>query len=198
MAARTGRTVDPALVTDIDSWLRAYKDNKNNIVYRNGAMLVLDPANLKGEPLKTITPVKGYDYVSILTSTRSEHRDAAETKRKAVEERRTESITETRTVFLDAERTLLEAIDIWKAADSDAPRTAAAIDVGRLTKEVGDAERAFRSAMYPHRRVKRVEDIPFKILDWATRDERKTTLNMLVNTTTQPNERTVIIEADRA
>jgi hypothetical protein len=198
MAARTGRTVDPTLVTDIDSWLRYYKGNNNNVVYRNGAMLVLDPANLKGEPVKTITPVKGYDYVSILTSTRSEHRDAAETKRNAIEERRAESIMEARTAFLDAERNLLEAIDNWKTADSDAPRTAAAIDVGRLTKEVSEAERAFRSAMYPHRYVKCVEDVPFKILDWATRDDRKTSLNLLVNMATQPSERTVIIEADRA
>lgn len=197
--ARTGRTIGPDLVVDIDSWLRYYNDKYRNIVYKDGAMLVLDPANLSGEPVKTIEPSKGDDYVTLLVSsdTTPERREAAEAARNAIEELRQESIRAARTVFLDAEQELLTAMDAWRAANTEVDRTAAANQVGHFTKAIEEAERAFRSATYPHRYVTFDEGLPRKIMNWDSRDERKVNIYRLVNETTTPNDRTVIV-ADTA
>ena len=195
MAARTGRTVDPALVVDIDSWIRYYKTKHRNIVYRNGAMLVLDPTDLKADPVKTIEPAKGDDYVSLLASSRTpvDRRDAAEAKHKAIEEHRVEVMTEARIAFLDAEQLLLSAMDDWRNAETVGARTSAANEVGRLTKEVEDAERALRSATYPHRYIKFEEGLSRMLIDWDSRDERKTSVYRLVNDSTTPKDRVVIV-----
>lgn len=197
--ARTGRTIGPDLVTDIDSWLRYYNEKYRNIVYKNGAMLVLDPANLSGPPSKTIAPTKGNDYVTLLVSsdTTPEDREAAEAARSAIEEIRQESIKEARTVFLEVEQDLLLAMDAWHTADTEAARTAAAQQVGHFTKVVEEAERTLRSVTYPHRYVAFDEGIPRKILNWDSRDDRKANVYRLVNETTTPEDRTVIV-ADTA
>ena len=195
MATR-GRTADPTLVTNIDTWLRFYKDNYRNVVHRNGAMLVLDPANLEGEPVKTITPPKGHDYVTILSSGK-ERRDAAEAKRNAVELEIADGASESRKLMLEVEQQLLSAMDTWRSAETVAARTIAAVEVGRITKEMDHAENMYRTAMYPHRFTKIDEEIPNKLIDWATRDDRKRGLLLLVNERTVPSDRSVI-EADRA
>lgn len=197
--ARAGRTINPDLVVDIDSWLRYYNDKYRNIVYKEGAMLVLDPANLSAKPVKTIDPTKGDDYITLLVSsaTPPERREAAEAARNAIEEHRQESLKEARTVFLDVEQDLLTAMDAWRAADTGTARTAAANQVGRYTKAMEDAERTLRSTAYPHRYVTFDEGLPRKILQWDSRDERKTNVYRLVNETTTPKDRTVIV-ADTA
>jgi len=194
--ARTGRTIDPALVVDIDSWLRYYNDKYRNLVYKDGAMLVLDPTNMSGEPVNTIEPVKGDDYVTLLVSstTPPERRDAAEAARNALDERRRESIKEARTDFLKVEQDLLLAMDAWRAADTGVARTAAANQVGHFTKAMEEADRALRSATYPHRYVTFDEGLPRKILNLDSRDERKVNVYRLVNEATTPKDRTVIAE----
>ena len=136
--ARTGRTIGPDLVTDIDSWLRYYNEKYRNIVYKNGAMLVLDPANLSGPSVKTIVPTKGDDYITLLVAPdiAPEDRAAAEAARSAIEETRQESIKEARTIFLKVEPDLLSAMDDWHTADTEAARTAAARQVGHFTRVV--------------------------------------------------------------
>ena len=193
--ARTGRTINPDLVVDIDSWLRYYNDKYRNIVYKEGAMLVLDPANLGADPLKTIEPTKGDDYVTLLVSstTPPERREAAEAARNTLEELRQTSIHEARAVFLNAEQELLETMDAWHAADTVPARIAAANQVGHFTKMMKDAEHTLRSATYPHRHVMFDEGLPRKIIHWDSRDERKVNVYRLVNETTTPEDRTVIV-----
>jgi len=197
--ARAGRTINPDLVEDIDSWLRYYNDKYRNIVYKEGTMLVLDPANLSAKPVKTIEPTKGDDYVTLLVSsdTSPERREAAEAARNVIEEQRQESLKEARAVFLEVEQDLLAAMDAWRAADTGTARTAAANQVGHFTKAMEDAERTLRSTAYPHRYVTFDEGLPRKILQWDSRDERKTNVYRLVNETTTPKDRTVIV-ADTA
>jgi len=197
--ARTGRTIGPELVVDIDSWLRYYNDKYRNIVYKDGAMLVLDPTNLKAKPVKTIEPAKGNDYITLLVSptTTPERREAAEVARSAIEAKRQESVKEARTVFLEAEQDLLAAMDAWNVADTGVARKEAARQVGLFTKAVEEAERTLRSATYPHRYVTSDEELPRKILNWESRDERKVNIYRLVNETTTPKDRTVIV-ADTA
>ena len=197
--ARTGRTISPDLVVDIDSWLLYYNDRYRNIVYKDGAMLVLDPANLSAKPVKTIEPAKGDDYISLLVSSTitPERREAAEAARNAIEEKRQESLKEARSVFLGAEQDLLVAMDAWSVADTGVARTEAANQVGHFTKVMEEAERALRSATYPHRYVTFDEGLPRKIMNWDSRDERKVNIYRLVNETTTPKDRTVIV-ADTA
>ena len=162
-------------------------------------MLVLDPANLGAKPVKTIDPTKGDDYITLLVSsdTSPERREAAEAARNAIEEQRQESRKEARAVFLDVEQDLLLAMDAWHVADTGTARTEAANQVGHFTKAMEDAERTLRSTTYPHRYVTFDEGLPRKILHWDSRDERKTNVYRLVNETTVPQERTVIV-ADTA
>ncbi len=201
MAARA--LYDPARVNDIDSWLNLYKKHDLRMVYRNGSLLILNPDNWEGEPIKTIPIPKGHDYVTILVAEQAD-RDVAETtataavaKRNAVEQQMSETVSEAQRTMLDVEQQLLSAVDTWRSADTVAARTVAAKEVGRLSKEMAAAEAAYRSAMYPRRTIFIDEKVPRKLLDWATRDDRNTTLIQLINHRSLAEDRTVI-EADTA
>jgi len=199
MAARA--LYDPARVNDIDSWLNLYKKHDRRMVYRNGSLLILNPDNLEGEPIKTIPIPKGHDYVTILVAEQAD-RDAAEAtadvaKRNAVEQQMSETVSEAQRTMLEVEQQLLSAVDTWRSADTVAARTVAAKEVGRLSKEMAAAEAAYRSAMYPRRTIFIDEKVPRKLLDWATRDDRNTTLIELINHRSLAKDRTVI-EADTA
>jgi hypothetical protein len=192
MAAR-GRTVNPDLVTDVDKWLRFYKANNRNIVYRDGAMLVLDPADIEADPIKTIAGNKSRDYLTLLSS---EDRDDAIAKRDAVELEIAEAVLAARRTMLDVEQELLSAMDVWRSAETVAARQVATAEVGRLTRTMDNAEMLYRNAMYPHRFTKK-EIVSNKLMDWATRDDRTQSVSMLVNMRTMPKDRAVI-EADTA
>ena len=199
MAARAW--YDPARVNDIDSWLNLYKKHDRRMVYRNGSLLILNPDNWEGEPIKTIPIPKGHDYVTILVAEQA-GRDAAEAtaavaKRNAVEQQMSETVSEAQRTMLDVEQQLLSAVDTWRSADTVAARTVAAKEVGRISKEMAAAEAAYRSAMYPRRTTFIDEKVPRKLLDWATRDDRNTTLIQLINHRSLAKDRTVI-EADTA
>ena len=198
MAARA--LYDPARVNDIDSWLNLYKKHDRRMVYRNGSLLILNPDNWEGEPIKTIPIPKGHDYVTILVAEQAD-RDAAEAtataKRNAVEQQMSETVSEAQRTMLDVEQQLLSAVDTWRSADTAAARTVAAKEVGRISKEMAAAEAAYRSAMYPRRTTFIDEKVPRKLLDWATRDDRNTTLKQLINHRSLAKDRTVI-EADTA
>ena len=202
---RVGKTIDPELVTDIDSWCRYYESKYTNIIYDKGSMLVLDPTVMasdpkeaRANPAKTIVALKGVDYNDVLgsSSVSEELRAAADAKRKAIHDVQTESVTTAATTLMDAEQDLLVAVDAWRVAEDDSSRTASAIEVGRLTKEVEVAERSLRSATYPHRYVKE-EVVEMKNIDYATHDDRKRGLYRLVNAGISAPERTVIV-ADKA
>ena len=170
------------------------------MVYRNGSLLILNPDNWEGEPIKTIPIPKGHDYVTILVAEQAD-RDAAEAtataKRNAVEQQMSETVSEAQRTMLDVEQQLLSAVDTWRSADTAAARTVAAKEVGRISKEMAAAEAAYRSAMYPRRTTFIDEKVPRKLLDWATRDDRNTTLIQLINHRSLAKDRTVI-EADTA
>ena len=171
------------------------------MVYRNGSLLILNPGDWKGEPIKTIPIPKGHDYVTILVAEQADRDAAAVTtataKRDAVEQQMSETVSEAQRTMLDVEQQLLSAVDTWRSVDTAAARTVAAKEVGRISKEMAAAEAAYRSAMYPRRTTFIDEKVPRKLLDWATRDDRNTPLIQLINHRSLAKDRTVI-EADTA
>ena len=199
MAARAW--YDPARVNYIDIWLNLYKKHDRRMVYRNGSLLILNPGDWKGEPIKTIPIPKGHDYVTILVAEQADRDAAAVTtataKRDAVEQQMSETVSEAQRTMLDVEQQLLSAVDTWRSVDTAAARTVAAKEVGRISKEMAAAEAAYRSAMYPRRTTFIDEKVPRKLLDWATRDDRNTPLIQLINHRSLAKDRTVI-EADTA
>ncbi len=205
MAARIGRTIDPAKVTDLKSWLSGYKSGYRNVVQgENGSLLVLDPAAMAADPTearqsaKVIPHLRGKDYIDILRSEEAttELRALANSKREAIrDEINTTALTAQQT-FLAAEQQLLEAVDAWKMADSAAARKEAAVLIGTLSMRVQEADEIVRNALYPHKYIKSESDLPRKALYPATHDDRalENTLYRTVIVAEDVSQRVIIEE----
>jgi hypothetical protein len=203
MAARVGRTIDPAKVNDVASWLNYYKLKYSNIVQgEDGSLRVLDPAKLATDredafaSAKVIPHMTGYDYIDILKTAEGtpELRASAEAKiediRSSIETERA-ALTAT---FLGIDRQLLEAVDAWKLADTVTGRKEAATLVGVLTHQLAEIEGRIRNAQYPKRYIKAESELPRKAIFYASHDDRKVpTVYRIVNEFTDVSDRVVSI-----
>lgn len=161
MAGRTGATVAPEKVTDVDSWLAQYKLKRTNIKMGNdGSLLVLDPSLLKdpvqayAKPAKVIPHMRGSDIIVTLAASQDDGlRAAAEAKRKTLDEVITGNVKTATNTYIRLESELLEAVDSWRVADSVPTRTLAAQRVGKLSQDIASADLDIRSAEYPYRKT---------------------------------------------
>ena len=209
MAGRAliGSTVKPEEVTNIDSWLQYYRQKRANIqMGDDGSLLVLDPALLKtpaeayARPAKIIPHLRGNDATIVLaTSTNPELRATAEAKQKTITEAIRKKVASKSKVYTSTEHELLSAVDEWKIADSAATRSAAALHIGNLSRELADADEDVRSALYPHRRVVAEWGIPKKYINYATHDDGNLPYKMYLTVldTTTPEDRVLPIVADK-
>jgi hypothetical protein len=159
MAGRTGATVAPEKVTDVDSWLAQYKLKRANIkMGDDGSLLVLDPSLLKdlsqayAKPAKVIPHVRASDMIVTLATSQDDGlRAAAEAKRKTLDEVITSNVKAATETYTRLESELLEAVDSWRVANSVPTRTLAAQRVGKLSQDITSADTDLRSAQYPYR-----------------------------------------------
>ncbi len=173
MATRVGRTIDPAKVTDHKTWLSAYKSGYKNVVQsETGSLLVLDPATMNVAEAKVIPHLRGQDYITVLGSEDSELRALAQAKREAIRNDINAATHAAQQIYVGIEQQLLEAVDAWKMADTDATRKEAAVLVGTLSTRLQEADEAVGNAAYPHRYIKAENDLPRKALNYATHDDR--------------------------
>ena len=209
MSGRGGKsrgTVDPALIVDADSWLESYKKKYANIVLgEDGTMRVLDVRGVKenfaealANPVKVIPHKKEDDYIAVLRDSRTseELRAAALAKRDEVVQRTTVASAAEIPAYLNTERTLLAAVDAWKGATTVAMRTAAALEVARLTKELGQSERSIRFKQYPYRYLfddeKTRKEIDYTSIDTSTARRK---IVRYIPETTEPADRGVVLIA---
>lgn len=159
---RVGRTIDPAKVVTFADWVKAAKGKYINVVLGpDNALLVLDPGKARDNfkealaaPVKTIPHVMGADYAVVLRGgpgVTEELRAAAEAKRNAVKTEHDALVGGYQTAFGETERTLLNAVDNWGAANDAPSRRVAALAVGRAARAAALAAADLRGAQYPHR-----------------------------------------------
>ena len=185
----------PADVIDLDTWLFNYRKKKNNIVLgTDGSLLVLDPTTMDvTKPIKTIPYTKGIDAINVLSQDlHPELRVVAEEKLDTLALDRQQKAAAAYAVFLETERKYLEAVDTWETHKSPI----AAQAVAGFTRELEAADKAYRSALYPHRRIAYM-GVQRKELDYRTKDDRHTMIFLEKYDTTTPVER-VITVADKA
>jgi len=180
MSRRGGTATDPALITDIDSWLRYYTRGSRNVVYHEGTLLVLDSARMAtsyedalANPVKRIAIPKSYDYVSLLRdpATPEALRASATEKRETTVRERSEHTATAQRAFLEAEQELLEAIEARATLTNPAERIATTVAIGNLMKAVGEADRTYRDTMYNRGIV--YEELEKGLIFPGTRDKRK-------------------------
>ena len=188
VTGRKRRTVDPARVNDLDAWLLNYKKGYTNLQQRlnddegeRGGLVVLNTDGT--EVVKRIPLQTGFDAIRSLigndsgSDSGSGSADTADLREKAAAH--LEALTESRytqqqtheEAYRVTEKAMLEAVQIWKTAEDAATRAEAAIDVGRLQRDLQGLDAARRQARFPHRFIQSM-DLPRKMVNYETRDER--------------------------
>lgn len=184
MAPRAKRTIDPKKVTDIDSWLKAYKSGYANVVRRGGDYLVLDPVKYKenyesalATPVTVIPSNKAVDAHLILGTADGfpQLRATAEETMKNLHEEQAKHVSVASDAVNKAEAELLTATEAWKAAGvgEESVRRALAMDVAKATVAMEQAEATLSAARYPLRYVKAETELLIKDLDYATHSDKK-------------------------
>ena len=197
MAAR-GKTIDPAAITTLEEWARAYGKYRN-VVLDEGTPAVLDRINATAAPVKRFPLKRGGDIYVILQGGDGELRNTAfetlEEKEVAIKAAVTEAIPG----FIEAERQLLEATDAWNLARTEGTRAAAAAAVGRLSVALVKGDQSVRTAAAPRRFIQHISNLTRRDLDYRTQDDRVIgdSLNVLKNVRLNAGDR-VLIEGDRA
>lgn len=182
MAAR-GKTVDPAAITTIEEWARAY-GKYSNIVLDNGTPAVLDRVD-KSAVVKRLPLKKGDDLYVVLQGSdglQGNHGlqggnggDLRNIAIEALEEKEVAlktAVTEATPGFIEAEKQLLEATDAWNLARTDVARAAAALEVGRRSVTLVTADHVLRTAAAPRRFIMSISDLTRRDLDYRTQDDR--------------------------
>jgi hypothetical protein len=140
--------VNPDQVTDVDSWIQYFVAKEKNLkLGADGSLLVFDPANTEAAP-KVIPKGTGYDAYAVLQSSGG-LRDAASALLAEKSARIEESAAVALGEYSRVERDYLAAVDAWKAA----PSVLGALEVARLSKTLNEADAAYRTALFPKRRV---------------------------------------------
>jgi hypothetical protein len=175
MAQRAQRTVNPDRISNIDDWLRSYKQKYANLVVResDGALLVLGPSEMDREsPVKTFTLTKAVDAISAtIGNTEAVTAATAGAHLSAATKARHEATTAADAAYRTAEKQMLEAVVMWRTSDSPAARTSAALEVGRLQRELQTLDERRQEARYPQRFIQSV-NLPRMVINYDTRDER--------------------------
>jgi len=174
MATRT-KIKPPTDIKTVDDWVAAYRGRYTNVVMENGELAVLDKA---GERVKTIPMAQGADYLTLFASEDLDSQTRAAAHQEELEHTIKERQASAQAAFLDAQAELLRATDVWNGAVDPAARREAAVEVGRQSIQIEEAERALMEATYPHRSVCQ-EVMPKITLDYASRDERTMMLSRL-------------------
>jgi len=178
MATRAKRTIDPRKVTDIDSWLAAYKSKYGNVVRRGGDYLVLDPVQYKEDftgalaaPAVTIPSTKAVDAQLILGTANGfpQLRATAEETMKNLSEEQAKRVAIATDAVNDAEMELLKVTQVWNADRN----SALAMDVAAATIALQQAEAALTAAQYPVRYIKAEKELLIKDLDYATHSDKR-------------------------
>lgn len=178
MAPRAKRTIDPKKVTDIDSWLKAYKSGYANVVRRGGDYLVLDPVKYKenyesalATPVTVIPSNKAVDAHLILGTADGfpQLRATAEETMKNLREEQAKRVNIAIDAVNDAETELLNVTQAWNADKN----SALAMDVATATIALQQAEAALTAAQAPVRYIKAETELLIKDLDYATHSDKK-------------------------
>jgi hypothetical protein len=178
MAARAKRTIDPRKVTDLDSWLAAYKSKYGNVVRRGGDYLVLDPIKYKEDfegalaaPAVTIPITKAVDAQLILGTANGfpQLRATAEETMKNLKGEQAKRVAIAIDAVNDAETELLKVTQAWNADKN----SALAMDVAAATIALQQAEAALTAAQYPVRYIKAEKELLIKDLDYATHSDKR-------------------------
>jgi len=185
------RTVDPAAITTLEEWSRAYRKYAN-IVLDNGVPAVLSRTDTS--VVKRIPWTKGTDLYVGLTEGTEAAVDAMEETRSVLQA----AVSEAAPGMREAERQLLDATDAWRLAKTAIARHAAALHVGRLSVALRDAAHILRSAEMPVRFTRIIDEITIRDLNYHTGDDRAAPNLTQFRSHQVPIEMRTITATDRA
>jgi hypothetical protein len=145
------RAIDPKKVKNISDIGNAYKRKIPNVSLNleTGAYEV---TNAAGAVVKTIAVEKGYDVTYVIN--RSSKEEDVESSGLWLKAQRAAAISAAEgyeAAFADVEEDLMRAVEAWKSSSPGAARSAQAIEVGRLQRELSSQERLMRNAQYTQR-----------------------------------------------
>lgn len=202
-------TIDPANINTFQEWLNGYKANAKNVVRdaSTGHYLVLSRET--GGPTKRIEPLpRATDEVLVLNAATATPaaRGAAEAHRDETLRRHELSAVAIREEARGVEQDLLSATAAWNAlreqaatTENESERVTAKSIMAARAAEVGDLTRGlihmnFRLSQihYPIRQANRVE-VQRRVINWASHDERITTLVYNVFRRDTPEERMMLL-----
>jgi hypothetical protein len=137
--------------------------------------------------------VKGLDAIAILVnSTNPQLRASAATRMTALREEVQTAVKTADDAYRAKEAEFLEAVGVWKRADSVQERAEAADKVGQIQRELAKSEEIRQKARYPHRFIQQ-KDLYRNMIDPDTRDTRTIPFPVYVERTiaTTPTERSI-------
>ena len=201
-------TIDPARINTFQEWLNGYTAKAKNVVRdaSTGHYLVLSP---EGGPPKRIAPLpRGNDAIFLLNSETATPaaRGAAEASREERLRRQEVTAVPHREEARDLEQELLSATAAWNAlreqaatTENESERVTAKSIMAVRASEVGDLTRGlihmnFRLSQirYPVRQAN-VGVVQRRVINWASHDERITTLVYNVFRRDTPEERMMLL-----
>lgn len=201
-------TINPASINTFQEWLNGYKAKAKNVVRdaSTGHYLVLSP---EGGPKKRIDPLpRGNDAIFLLNSETATPaaRGAAEANRDEMLRRHEVSAVAVREEAYDTEQRLLESTAAWRTLQEQAATTeneservtaksimaARATEVGDLTIALINMNVRLSNIHYPIRRAN-IGVVQRRVINWASHDERITTLVYNVFRRDTPEERMMLL-----
>lgn len=191
--------MDPDRISNIDDWLRFYKQKYTNLVIRpsDGAFLVLGPTSLDREnPIKTFPMRKGADAVQyVVGGENADIRAAAGEHLKTAAAERHAAVAAADAAYRSVEKEMLGAVQTWKNTATTAERAVAALEVGRLQAHMVTLDRGRQEARYPQRFIQSAT-LPRQLINYETRDERVIPYPVFrgVLTTATIAERTIAVD----
>jgi len=147
------RAIDPKKVKTIADISSAFKRKIPNVAL-NLETATYEVKDAQGKVAKTITVEKGYDAAYVIN--RSNKEDDVESSGLWLQAQRKKVIgaaEEYETSFADLQDDLMRQIEAWKGANPGAARSAQALEVGRLQRNMATHERLLRQAQYNYREV---------------------------------------------
>lgn len=176
-AIKRGPTIAPERVTDISTWIQ-YSKRYVNVVRRSrdGALLVLNPANMDFEnPAKEIPVTRAVDAIAYVTQGSDPNiRAQSATRLETVQSERNTAVASINESIRAKQMELLQSHREWTAASSQGDANVAAtiaVSIGQLQKELADLDRKRQETRYPHRFLQS-RQLARMAIDYETKDER--------------------------
>lgn len=185
-------------ITDLDTWLYAYKKKKPGVNLASDGTFTVINTKKPDEPSRIIPHILGVDAYRILNdNVHPELRAAATAKLTELEVAAMGGVDAAYETFRAAEAAYMTEIEKWDQVHN----AEHAMSVARTQRELATADTQYRDAKFKHRSILSLNGLPRLVLDYRTKDDRVLpfTLELGKYETNKSAERVLLLTAeDRA